>query len=70
MTGTDDRAIHGAASAAARLSSRIPSERFDAARTVHAAGAIAKGHAMSGSERNRISAPYPGAASAILRWYR
>ena len=68
MTGTGDRAIHGATNAAARPSSTMASERSEAARNVRAAVAIGKGHERSGIEQNRISAPYPGAARAILRW--
>ena len=68
MTGTGDRAIHGAMDAAARLSSTMASERSDAVRNALAAVASGSGHERSGIEQNRISAPYPGAARAILRW--
>ena len=68
MTGAGDRAIQGVTNAAARLSSRMASERSDAARNARAAVAIARGHERSGIEQNRISAPYPGAALAIVRW--
>ena len=70
MTGTGDRRIHGAANAAARLSSTMASERTAAARSVSAAGPIGRGQGRSGIERNRIAAPYVEAAPAILRWYR
>jgi len=40
----------------------------DAARNARVAVAMGRGHERSGIEQNRISAPYPGAARAILRW--
>lgn len=52
------------------LSSRMPSERSDAARTVRAAGTMPSGHASAGIEKERMSAPWAWAARSIMRWYR
>ena len=51
--GTRSRPIHSAAGAAAMLSSRMPADRSDAARTVRAAVRVPRGHASAGIEKDQ-----------------
>jgi hypothetical protein len=66
--GVRSRAIHGAANAAAMLSSRIASEPSAAARSARAPASAGSGQASAGMRSNRTEARWSGAAAAIMRW--